>query len=76
MKQKQYRADYEAIIDGEKHYPDSDFFSEANDEEAIEWAKHLASEGVDYADVGHVDTELTYVAECDDDWNEIGVIYY
>lgn len=72
----QYRADYECIIEGEKHYMDSDYFSAENDKEALEWAKYLASEGVDYADVGHVDTELTSVAECDEDWNEIGLIYY
>lgn len=27
----QYRADYECIIEGEKHYPDSDYFSAEND---------------------------------------------
>ena len=32
----QYRADYECIIEGEKHYPDSDYFSAENDKEALE----------------------------------------
>ena len=73
---KNYRADYECVIGGEKYYPDSDYFSSENDEKALEWAKFLASEGVYYADVGHVDTELVYVAECDEEWNEIGLIYY
>ena len=73
---KKYRADYECIIDGEKHHPDSSYFSARSDEEAMDWAKFLASEGVDYSDIGHIDTELIYVAVCDDNWEEIGAIYY
>lgn len=73
---KNYRADYECIIDGERYNPDSDYFSAENDEEAIEIAKSIAADGIDYADVGHIDIELTYVAELDEDYEELRTIYY
>lgn len=73
---KNYRADYQCFIDGDEYQPDSDYFMAANDEEALEIANGIASEGIDYSDIGHVDTELTYVVECDEDWDEIRTIYY
>jgi hypothetical protein len=61
-----YRADFEAEIDGEKHYPDAEYFVAANDDDAIDYAKHLASQGWDYVDVDHhVEGELVSVTLVD-----------
>ena len=65
MEERWYRADFEAEIDGEKHYPDAEYFVAMNDEAAIKHAKVLASEGWDYIDAGHVDGELLSVTLVD-----------
>ena len=63
-----YRADFEAEINGEKHYPDSEYYEASNDDMAIEIAKELATQGWDYADVDHhVDGELVSVTLVDDE---------
>ena len=68
MKERWYRADFEAEINGEKHYPDADYFVAKDDEDAIKYAKHLANQGWDYADVDHhVDGELVSVTLVDDE---------
>lgn len=68
MEERWYRADFEAEIDGEKHYPDSEYFIAMDDEEAIKYAKELASQGWDYADVDyHVEGELMLVTLVDDE---------
>ena len=76
MSLKRYRADFRCVINGEEFIPDSEYFSSENDKKALKYAELVASDGIDFSDVGHVDMELTHVAECDDDWNEIGLIYY
>ena len=68
MEERWYRADFEAEIDGEKHQPDSEYFIAMNDEEAIKYAKELASQGWDYADVDyHVEGDLMSVTLVDDE---------
>jgi hypothetical protein len=67
MKERWYRADFEAEINGEKHYPDSEYFVAKDDEAAIKYAKHLANQGWDYIDAGHVDGELVSVTLVDDE---------
>ena len=58
----------QAEIDGEKHYPDAEYFVAMNDEAAIKHAKVLASQGWDYADVDHhVEGELVSVTLVDDE---------
>ena len=77
MKERWYRADFEAEIDGEKHYPDAEYFVAMNDEAAIKHAKVLASEGGDYIDAGHVDGELLSVAlvDSENEFVDIKTIY-
>ena len=68
MKEKWYRADFEAEIDGEKHYPDAEYYTAKDDNEAIELGKKFAAEGWDYADVDeHVNGELLSVTLVDDE---------
>ena len=67
-KVKWYRADFEAEINGEKHYPDSEYYAANDDNEAIELGKWFAAEGWDYADVDeHVNGELLSVTLVDDE---------
>ena len=66
MKERWYRADFEAEINGEKHYPD-EYFVANDDEAAIKYAKHLVNQGWDYIDAGHVDGELVSVTLVDDE---------
>ena len=47
MKERWYRAEFEAEINGEKHYPDAEYFVAMNDDAAIKHAKVLASQGWD-----------------------------
>ena len=77
MKERWYRADFEAEIDGEKHYPDAEYFVAMNDEAAIKHAKVLASEGWDYIDAGHVDGELLSVTlvDSENEFVDIKTIY-
>jgi hypothetical protein len=68
MKERWYRADFEAEINGEKHYPDAEYFTAKDDENAIKYAKYLASEGWDYVDVDNiVNCELLSVTLVDDE---------
>ena len=68
MTERWYRADFEAEIDGEKHYPDAEYYTAKDDNEAIELGKQLAADGWDYADVDHhVTGELVSVTLVDDD---------
>ena len=77
MNKRWYRADFEAEIDGEKHYPDAEYFVAMNDEAAIKHAKVLASEGWDYIDAGHVDGELLSVTlvDSENEFVDIKTIY-
>lgn len=75
-KERWYRADFEAEINGEKYYPDSKYYEAGNDDMAIEIAKELATRGWDYADVDHhVDGKLVSVTLFDDEFNEIKTIW-
>ena len=68
MKDRWYRAEFEANIHGEKHYPDAEYFIATDDDAAIKYGKILASQGWDYADVDyHVDGELVSVTLVDDE---------
>jgi predicted dinucleotide-binding enzyme len=71
MKERWYRADFEteieAEIEGVKYNPDSEYFVAKDDEAAIKYAKHLANQGWDYIDAGHVDGELVSVTLVDDE---------
>lgn len=58
-----YRADFTATHNGELFNPESEYFTAKDDEQAIEKAKEI--KGFDYADIGHVKAELTYVALVD-----------
>ena len=77
MKERWYRADFEAEINGEKYYPDSEYFVAKDDDAAIKYAKHLASEGWDYIDAGHVDGELLSVTlvDSENEFVDIKTIY-
>lgn len=57
----------------------SEYYTAESDAEAIDHGKELASNGVDFVDIGHVDIELTYIAEVDDTqetWPEKKTVYY
>lgn len=78
MKEKWYRADFEAEINGEKHYPDAEYFVAKDDENAIKYAKQIAKDGWDYADVEHrVEGELVSVTlvDSENEWNDIKTIW-
>ena len=56
-----------------------DGLSLRDDFKAMVIAREFVSKGVDFADIGHVDIELTYIAEVDDTqetWPEIRTVYY
>ena len=65
MKERWYRSDFDDDINGEKHYHGSEYFVAKDDDAAIKYAKHLASEGWDYIDAGHVDGDLLSVTLVD-----------
>ena len=68
MKTNWYRADFEVTINGEKHYPDAEYYTAESDAQAIEIAQNLAKNGWDYADVvEHVNGELMSVVLVDAD---------
>ena len=72
-----YYASYSAKDkNGEEVYPDGDYFQADGDEQAIEIAKDLASEGQDYSDIGHVELELMSVCRVDPEkeWEEVETI--
>ena len=53
-------------------------FEADSDEQAIETAKFLASEGQDYSDIGHVDLDLISVCRVDPEkeWEDIETIWF
>ena len=66
MKDRWYRAEFEAEINGEKHYPDAEYFIATDDADAVKYAKQIAAQGWDYADVDHhVEGELVSVTLVD-----------
>ena len=78
MKEKWYRADFEAEINGETHYPDSEYFVATCDEDAVAYAKQIAKSGWEYADVDHhVEGELVSVTlvDSENEWNDIKTIW-
>ena len=73
-----YYASYSARDEnGEELYPDGNYFEADSDEQAIETAKILASEGQDYSDIGHVDLDLISVCRVDPEkeWDEIETLW-
>lgn len=79
MEERWYRADFSAQHNGKELQPDSEYYVADNNEQAISIGKEIAEMGKDYADLGHVKMELTYVALVDADtefFNELDVIYY
>lgn len=78
--QKWYRADFEAVNTQYKDvYIDSDYFMASSNKDAINIAMDIANQGVDFADIGHVDTQVAQIAVVDDNtetWDEIEIIYY
>ena len=78
MKERWYRADFDAEIDGLKYNPDSEYFVAKDDDAAIKYAKHLAKDGWDYADVDHhVEGELVSVTlvDSENEFVDIKTIY-
>jgi hypothetical protein len=78
MKERWYRADFEAEINGEKYYPDSEYFVANCNSIAIAYAKQIAKDGWDYADVDHhVEGKLVSVTLVDSEngWNDIKTIW-
>ena len=74
-----YYASYSARDEkGEELYPDGNYFEADSDEQAIETAKILASEGQDYSDIGHVDLDLISVCRVDPEkeWEDIETIWF
>lgn len=71
-----YRADYDVVgIDSMR----DDYFVADSDEQAIEIAKEIASDGIWFADAGHKELELVDVVLVDENtecFNEIKTIYY
>ena len=62
---KMYCSSYGVIkTNGCEIFPDCDYFSAVNDEEAIEIAKSKALKGVDY-DEGHFEVDLLSVCRVD-----------
>ena len=63
MEERWYRADFEADINGEKHYPDSEYFVAKCDAYAIAYAKQIAKEfGFTYLDSGALYRGVTLFA--------------
>lgn len=77
MEKRWYRADFTAK-DGKTDI-ESEYYMADDDFKAMVIAREFVSKGVDFADIGHVDIELTYIAEVDDTqetWPEIRTVYY
>lgn len=76
---KWYRADFTAKELFDNIDINSEYYMAESDTEAIERGKEFAHYGVEFADIGHVDIELTYIAEVDDTqetWPEKRTVYY
>ncbi|MBP5457232.1 MAG: hypothetical protein J6Y37_12100 [Paludibacteraceae bacterium] len=74
-----YYASYSAVDkDGEEICPDGDYYMADSDEKAIEYAKYLAGQGVDYSDIGHVELDLLQVVRVDpeQEWDEVETVWY
>jgi len=65
MEEKWYKADFACTTDPTIDIEPSYFVAD-NDEQAIEIAKEEAESGVDFCDIGEVETELIQVYEVDD----------
>jgi hypothetical protein len=71
-----YRADYDVVGMDDMH---DEYFVADSDEQAIEIAKEMASDGIWYADAGLKKLELVQVVLVDENteyYNEIKTIYY
>lgn len=71
-----YRADYDVVGTDDMH---DDYFAADSDEQAIEIAKEIASDGIWFADAGHKELDLVEVVLVDENtecFNEIKTIYY
>ena len=76
---KWYRADFTAKGLFNDTDIESEYYTEESDTEAIDRGKDLAKHGADFVDIGHVEIELTYIAEVDDTketFPEVRTIYY
>ncbi len=71
-----YSSSYDAV-DADVD-PDCDYFIAESDEAAVEHAKELAKNGVDYVGLGHVELELHSVCRVDPsrEYEEIKTIWY
>lgn len=77
MAEKWYRADFDIV--GVDDCRDEYFVVADNDEDAIRKAKEYEALGVDLADVGHKDLELSQVVEVDAEtecFEELRVVWY
>lgn len=81
MKENWYAASFDAVDEHgnviKDFFVDCDYFQAENDEKAIEYAKEIAKNGIDYVDVGHVNIQLVSVCKVDteNEWDEIETIY-
>ena len=78
MTERWYRADFDIEINGDTHYPDSEYFIAADDEAAINHAKHFLKDALDYDDVeSHVEAKLISITLIDNynNWNDIKIIF-
>lgn len=71
-----YRADFDVVGIDDMH---DDYFVADSDEKAIEIAKEIASDGIWFADAGHMELDLVQVVLVDETtecYNEIKTIYW
>ena len=76
---KWYRADFTAKGLFDNTDIESEYYTADSDAEAIDRGKEFARYGVEVEDIGHVDIDLTYIAEVDDThetWPEKRTVYY
>ena len=74
---KWYRADF-TVKDG-KTCIESEYYMADDDFKAMVIAREFVRKGVDFTDIGHVEIELTYIAEVDETqetWPEKRTVYY
>ena len=73
-----YRVDF-SVEDDPDFIPDSEYIYAGSDDEALEVAKKMAADGVDYADAGHINTEVREVVLVDETqecYPDLKTIYY
>ena len=63
---------------GEEIFPDGEYFSAKNNNEAVKMAEAIASAGVDYVDAGHFDLTMLSITRVDPEreYEEIETIWY